>query len=307
MTSLATNEAVVDPFLFIFWIFPVVLRILPALIGCLLEMTSLATNEAVVNPLTHFPWQPQPHLFANRSDCVSFVQDGSNETDKFDWWKAKSCDPGQGRALETWRKSTQCSRATRRDRICLFSQHSWHLEDELGPIRLIIRPLISATLVRSEGGWYNRIRLHCHCSGMNEERCKLANTHGMSCPGWGCGWTWARWGRVVGPLWCSTRGTLAAAGRPSRRNGPSRRRHSSVPRRVAPGVEPAGIPNVGFFLFSIFFPVSFDYAAPFTLNCRHVSFDRVEYRLMLLIFEGGGVGWKPEVNLNRSKKRNHLI
>ena len=35
----------------------------------------------------HSPWQP--HLLANRSDCVSFVQDGSNETDMV----RKSCNP----------------------------------------------------------------------------------------------------------------------------------------------------------------------------------------------------------------------
>ena len=73
--------------------------------------------------------------------------------------KAKSCDPGQAQALETWHKSTQCSRATRHHRIWLFSQHSWHLEDELGPIGFIIQPLTSATLVRPGGGWFNRILL----------------------------------------------------------------------------------------------------------------------------------------------------
>ena len=64
----------------------------------------------------------------------------------------KSCDPGQAQALETWDQSTQCSRATQRHRIWLFSQYSRHLEDELGPTGLIIQPLISATLVRSGGG-----------------------------------------------------------------------------------------------------------------------------------------------------------
>ena len=72
-------------------------------------------------------WQPQPHLFANISDCAS------------------------------WHKSMQCSRATQHHRIWLFSQYSWHLEDHLGPTGLIIQPLISVTLVRSEVGWYNRI------------------------------------------------------------------------------------------------------------------------------------------------------
>ena len=72
----------------------------------------------------------------------------------------KSCDPGQAQALETWHKSTQCSRATRHHRIWLFSQYSWHLEDELDPTGFIIQPLISATLVRSGGGWYNQILLY---------------------------------------------------------------------------------------------------------------------------------------------------
>ena len=108
---------------------------------------------------TRIPWQPQSHLFANISDCVSLVQDGSNETDKFDM-ERKSFDPGQAQALETWHKSTQCSRATQHHRILLFSHYSWHLENELGPTGFIIQPLISATLVRSGGGWYNRILLY---------------------------------------------------------------------------------------------------------------------------------------------------
>ena len=85
-----------------------------------------------------------------RDHCVSFVQDGSNETDKFDV-ERKSCDPGRARALETRHKSTQCSRATRHHRIWWFSQYSRHFEDELGPTAFIIQPLISATLVRSGG------------------------------------------------------------------------------------------------------------------------------------------------------------
>ncbi len=72
----------------------------------------------------------------------------------------KSCDPGQAPPLETWPKSTQCSRATRHHRIWLFSQHSWHLENELGPTGYIIQPLISATLVQPKGGWYNWILLY---------------------------------------------------------------------------------------------------------------------------------------------------
>ena len=36
-------------------------------------------------------------MFANISDCVSFVQDGSNETDKFDM-ERKSCDPASSAA-----------------------------------------------------------------------------------------------------------------------------------------------------------------------------------------------------------------
>ena len=96
-------------------------------------------------------WQPQPHLFANISDCASFVQDGSKEKDKFDM-ERKSWDPGQAQALETWHKSMQCSRATQHHRIWLFSHYSWHLEDELGPTGFLIQPLISATLVRSGGG-----------------------------------------------------------------------------------------------------------------------------------------------------------
>ena len=36
------------------------------------------------------------------SDCVSFVQDGSNETDTFDMERKQCCDPGlKSRALET--------------------------------------------------------------------------------------------------------------------------------------------------------------------------------------------------------------
>ncbi len=57
--------------------------------------------------------------------------------------KRKICDPGQARALETWHKSTQCSRATQHHQIRLFSQYSWHLKDELGPVRFIIQPLMS--------------------------------------------------------------------------------------------------------------------------------------------------------------------
>ena len=76
------------------------------------------------------------------------------------WHGKKSCDPGQAQALGTRHKSTQCSRATRHHRIWLFSQYSWHSEAELGPTDFIIQPLISAILVRSGGGWYNRILLY---------------------------------------------------------------------------------------------------------------------------------------------------
>ena len=72
----------------------------------------------------------QPHLLANIGDCLSFVQDGSNESLT---WNEKGCDPGQARALETWRKSTQGSR-----------HHHWHFVDELGPTGLIIQPHLSA-------------------------------------------------------------------------------------------------------------------------------------------------------------------
>ena len=44
---------------------------------------------------------------ANR---VSFVQDGSHETDEFDA-ERKSCDPGRARARETRHKSTQCQQS----------------------------------------------------------------------------------------------------------------------------------------------------------------------------------------------------
>ena len=102
----------------------------------------------------HF--RPEP-IFTWKN--LRIYQDGSNETDKFDV-ERKSCDPGQAQALETWRGSTQCSRATQHHRIWLFSHYSWHLEDELGPTGLIIQSLISATLVRSGSRWYNRILLY---------------------------------------------------------------------------------------------------------------------------------------------------
>ena len=51
----------------------------------------------------------------------------------------KSCDPGQAQALETWHKSTQCSRAAQHHRIWLSSHYSQHLEDGF-----IIQPLILA-------------------------------------------------------------------------------------------------------------------------------------------------------------------
>ena len=66
-----------------------------------------------------FPASHSHNLFANISDCVSFVQDGSNETDKSDM-ERKSCDPGRARAHETWHKPTQCSRATQHHRIGFF-------------------------------------------------------------------------------------------------------------------------------------------------------------------------------------------
>ena len=98
----------------------------------------------------HFPWQPQPHLFANTSDCVAFVQDGSDETDECGA-ERKSCDPGRARALDTRHKATQCGRATRHHRIRLSSQYSRLLEDNWAPPVFITQPLISATLVRSGG------------------------------------------------------------------------------------------------------------------------------------------------------------
>ena len=62
--------------------------------------------------------------------------------------------------LKLLKQGTSQRSATLHHRIWLFSHDSWHLEDELGPTGLIIQPLISATLVRSEGGWYNRILLY---------------------------------------------------------------------------------------------------------------------------------------------------
>ncbi len=40
------------------------------------------------------------------------------------------------------------------------AQYSWHFEDELGRTGFIIQLLISATLVRSGAGCYNRILLY---------------------------------------------------------------------------------------------------------------------------------------------------
>ena len=66
----------------------------------------------------------------------------------------KSCDPGQAQALETWHKSTQCSRATQHHRIWFFSQYSWHLEDELGPTGFIFQSLWSGPGVDDITGFY---------------------------------------------------------------------------------------------------------------------------------------------------------
>ena len=71
----------------------------------------------------------------------SFVQDGSKE--KLTSWTFKE----KAVILDKLKLLKQCSRATRHHRIWLFSQYSWHFEDEL-----MIQPLISATLVRSGGG-----------------------------------------------------------------------------------------------------------------------------------------------------------
>ncbi len=111
----------------------------------------------------HFPWQPQSHLLANTSDCLSFAQDGSNETDKFDVERT-SCDAGRAPALETTRhKPTQCSRATRHHRIWLFLLNTVGISTtNWAPPVFIIQPLTSATQVRSVGGWYNRILLYSH-------------------------------------------------------------------------------------------------------------------------------------------------
>ena len=58
--------------------------------------------------------------------------------------------------------------------IWLFSQNSWHLKDELGPTGFIIQLLISATLVRSGGGWHNRILLYCECTDSKFKRTALS-------------------------------------------------------------------------------------------------------------------------------------
>ena len=62
------------------------------------------------------------------------MPDGSNETDKFDV-ERKSCDPGLARALETRRKSTQCSRATRHHRIWLLATIQLAFRGRIGPHR----------------------------------------------------------------------------------------------------------------------------------------------------------------------------
>ena len=130
------------------WICHPALRLYRPLRGARGNICALRPEQIAL--LRHFPWHPQPHLFANISDCVSFVQDGSNEKNKFDM-ERKSCDPGQAQALETWHKPTQCRRATQNHRIWLFSQYSWHLEDELAPIGFY-HPAAYITLVRSGVG-----------------------------------------------------------------------------------------------------------------------------------------------------------
>ena len=133
------------------WICHPALRLYRPLRGARGNICALRPEQIAL--LRHFPWHPQPHLFANISDCVSFVQDGSNEKNKFDM-ERKSCDPGQAQALETWHKSTQCSRATQHHRIWFFSQYSWHLEDELGPTGFIFQSLWSGPGVDDITGFY---------------------------------------------------------------------------------------------------------------------------------------------------------
>ena len=76
-------------------------------------------------------WIYHPHLFANTSDCVPFVQDGSNETDKFD--VAEKLRSRTKLELLKHGKS-QRSAAERLDIIGFgcFAHYGRHLEDELG-------------------------------------------------------------------------------------------------------------------------------------------------------------------------------
>ena len=89
---------------------------------------------------------------------------GSNETDKFDKDKEKVVILDKLKLLKHGTNQRSAAEQLNVIGFACFTQYSWHLEDELGPTGFIIQPLISATLVRSGGGWYNRILLHLDTS-----------------------------------------------------------------------------------------------------------------------------------------------